>query len=60
MRILILGGGAVGSLLAQRLIREKNEVVIVEEDSERCIELEETLDAKIIQGHAGSDSGTQH
>ncbi len=54
MRILILGGGAVGSLLAQRLIREKNEVVIVEEDSERCIELEETLDAKIIQGHAGS------
>ncbi len=54
MRILILGGGAVGSLLAQRLIREKNEVVIVEEDSERCIELEETLDAKIVQGHAGS------
>lgn len=54
MRILILGGGAVGALLAQRLIREKNEVVIVEKKSDRCIELEETLDAKIIQGSASS------
>lgn len=54
MRILILGGGAVGALLAQRLIREKNEVIVVEEDSDRCMELEETLDAKIIKGNANS------
>jgi len=54
MRILILGGGAVGALLAQRLIREKNEVIIVEENSDRCMDLEETLDAKIIQGNASS------
>ena len=54
MRILILGGGAVGALLAQRLIRENNEVVIVEENSDRCMDLEETLDAKIIQGNASS------
>ena len=54
MRILILGGGAVGALVARRLIREKNEVVIVEGSEERCSELEEILDAKIIQGSASS------
>ena len=54
MRILILGGGAVGALVARRLIREKNEVVIVEGSEERCVELEEILDAKIIRGSASS------
>ena len=54
MRILILGGGAVGALVARRLIGEKNEVVIVEKDEERCLHLEETLDAKIIPGSASS------
>lgn len=54
MRILILGGGAVGALVARRLIREKNEVVIVEESEERCAELEEILDAKIVRGSASS------
>jgi trk system potassium uptake protein len=54
MRILILGGGAVGRLVAQRLIREKSEVTIVEADDDRCVELEEDLDARIIQGDAAS------
>ncbi len=54
MKILILGGGAVGTLVAQRLIREKNEVVIVESSASRCAELEDVLDAKIIQGDASS------
>ncbi len=54
MRILILGGGAVGTLVARRLIREKNEVIIVEDREERCTELEELLDAKIIRGSASS------
>jgi trk system potassium uptake protein TrkA len=54
MRILILGGGAVGTLVAQRLIREKNEVTIVEADLDRCVELEDVLDAKIVQGDASS------
>jgi trk system potassium uptake protein len=54
MRILILGGGAVGRLVAQRLIREKSEVTIVEADEDRCVELEEDLDARIIQGDAAS------
>ncbi len=54
MRILILGGGEVGTLIARRLVREKNEVVIVEASEERCSQLEELLDAKIVQGNASS------
>ena len=56
MRIVILGGGAVGSLVARRLVQEKNEVVIVEGDPDRCQRLEEGLDARIVQGHANSIS----
>ncbi|GAB4220107.1 MAG: Trk system potassium transporter TrkA [Acidobacteriota bacterium] len=54
MKIIILGGGAVGTLVAQRLIREKNEVVIVESSASRCAELEDVLDAKIVHGSASS------
>ncbi len=54
MRILILGGGAVGRLVAQRLIREKSEVTIVEAVEDRCVELEEDLDARIVPGDAAS------
>lgn len=54
MKVLILGGGAVGALVAHRLIREKNEVVIVESDPDRCAELEDVLDAKVVRGDASS------
>lgn len=54
MRILILGGGEVGALVARRLSREKNQVTIVEMDPDRCAFLEETLDAQIVQGSANS------
>lgn len=54
MRILIAGGGQVGALIADRLTREGNEVVIVEKDKERCSQLEETLDAKVVQGSGAS------
>ncbi|HEX9637961.1 MAG TPA: Trk system potassium transporter TrkA [Acidobacteriota bacterium] len=54
MRILIAGGGQVGALTAGRLIREKNEVVIVEADAQRCQQLEEQLDAKVVWGSAAS------
>ena len=39
MRVLICGGGQVGALTARRLIREGNEVTIVDPDpelGERC------------------------
>ena len=54
MRILIAGGGQVGALIAGRLTREGNEVVIVEKDEERCSQLEEALDAKVVQGSGAS------
>ena len=54
MRILIAGGGDVASHIASRLIREGNEIVIVEEDAERCARLEESFDAKIVKGSAAS------
>ena len=54
MRVLILGGGAVGTMVAQRLIREKNEVTIVESSADRSAELENVLDAKVVHGDASS------
>jgi trk/ktr system potassium uptake protein len=54
MRILIAGGGQVAGLIARRLIREGNEVTLVEMDEQRCVQLEETLDAKVVQGSAVS------
>ncbi len=54
MRILIAGGGQSAALIASRLIREGNEITIVEKDASRCAQLEETLDAKIVQGSAAS------
>lgn len=54
MRIVILGGGHVGALIARRLVNERNEVCIVEQSEKRCAELEASLDAKIIAGSATS------
>lgn len=54
MRVIILGGGAVGGLVARRLIREKNEVTLVDRDEGRCSQLDELLDARIICGNAAS------
>ncbi|MYG03981.1 MAG: Trk system potassium transporter TrkA, partial [Acidobacteriia bacterium] len=56
MRILLTGGGEGAALIAARLIREGNQVTIVEKDAQRCAELEEHLDAKIVRGSASSVS----
>jgi len=54
MRILIAGGGQVAALIASRLTREGNEVVLVERDPQRCAELEDLLDVKVVNGNASS------
>jgi trk system potassium uptake protein TrkA len=54
VRILLTGGGEGAALIAARLIREGNQVTIIEQDRARCQELEEHLDAKIVRGNAGS------
>ncbi len=43
-------------MVAARLIREGNQLVMIEENPERCLELEEMLDAKIVRGNAASIS----
>jgi len=54
MRILITGGGDVATHTARRLIREGNEIIIVERDGDRCDQLEDALDAKVVKGNAAS------
>lgn len=54
MRVLIVGGGDVGALIARRLSREGNQITLVEKDEERCARLEEHLDAHIVRGDAAS------
>ncbi|MCU0226281.1 MAG: NAD-binding protein, partial [Bryobacterales bacterium] len=54
MRVLICGGGDVALLLARRMSREGNDVVIVEQDAKRCDYLEEALDATVVRGNASS------
>ncbi len=54
MRILIAGGGQSAALIAARLIREGNQVTIVDKSRERCEQLDEQLDAKVVFGSAAS------
>lgn len=54
MRILIAGGGEVATLIASRLTREGNEVVLIEQNPERCLELEDLLDVKVVHGNVAS------
>jgi trk system potassium uptake protein TrkA len=54
MKILIAGGGEVGYLIAQRLIREGNEVTLVEADQRRYEFLDGSLDARVVHGSAAS------
>lgn len=54
MRILIAGGGEVGHLIAQRLIREGNEITLLEADRQRAARLDAELDARVVYGSAAS------
>jgi trk system potassium uptake protein TrkA len=52
MRVLIAGGGQVGTLIGRRLVNEGKAVTIVESDLSRCRRLEAELDARIVHGSA--------
>lgn len=54
MRIVIVGAGAVGSYLAERLSSEGQDVVVIEDDEDRAAELQERLDALVITGNGAS------
>lgn len=52
MRVLVAGGGQVAALISSRLIREGNDLAIVEANADRCAQLDAQLDARIVQGSA--------
>ena len=50
MRIVIVGAGEVGSYLAERLTKEKHNVVVIEQDAERAHHVEQHIDALVLNG----------
>ncbi len=54
MRIIIVGAGAVGSYLAERLSAEGQDVVVIEADEARASDLQSHIDALVISGNGAS------
>lgn len=57
MKVVILGAGKRGTLLARHLIQEKRDVLIIESDPKRAAEVEGKLDCMVVIG-SGTDPGT--
>jgi trk system potassium uptake protein len=54
MRIIIVGAGAVGSYLAERLSSGGEDVTVIEDDETRALELQERIDALVLHGNGAS------
>lgn len=54
MRILVVGDGKVGHTLAEELISEDHDVVIIDRDDEVVQKADETLDALCIHGNGAN------
>lgn len=54
MRIIIVGAGAVGSYLAERLSTGGQDVVVIEDNERRASELQESIDALVLHGNGAS------
>ncbi len=54
MHIVIIGAGAVGSYLAERLSQEGQDVVVVESDPIRAAELQREIDALVVNANGAS------
>ncbi|MFH1978661.1 MAG: TrkA family potassium uptake protein [Candidatus Aenigmatarchaeota archaeon] len=52
MRLIICGGGSLGSKLAEVFVKEKHDVIIIEKDDIIAEKLAEKLDALILHGDA--------
>ncbi|MCD6590680.1 MAG: NAD-binding protein [Candidatus Aenigmarchaeota archaeon] len=50
MKVVIIGGGKLGEALAQLLIKEKHDVVVIEKNEKLAEELAEKLDALVLHG----------
>ncbi len=54
MRIFFAGGGRCNEYISKRLIREGHDLVILEQNEERCHYLLDVLDARIVNGNCTS------
>lgn len=54
MRVVIVGAGAVGSYLAERLSLEGQDVVVIESDGARAVEVQDDIDCLVIHGNGAS------
>lgn len=50
MNIIILGAGQVGSTLAENLVREENDITIVDQDADKLKALQNKIEVRTIQG----------
>jgi trk system potassium uptake protein TrkA len=55
MRIVVIGAGAVGSHLAERLSFEHQDVVVVESNPATATDVQEQIDCLVITGNGSSD-----
>ena len=56
MKIIIVGAGQVGGTLAEHLASERNDITLIDKDSNRLRELQDRLDIGTVAGH-GSHPG---
>ena len=54
MRIIIVGAGAVGAPLAERLSLEGHDIVVIEADEAKAAELQASVDCLVIRGNGAS------
>lgn len=54
MKIIVVGAGAVGSYLADRLSSEGQDVLVIEADEDRAADLQEEIDALVMVGNGAS------
>ena len=51
MKIIIIGAGQVGGTLAENLVGERNEITIIDTNSETLHELQDKMDLQVVIGH---------
>jgi trk system potassium uptake protein TrkA len=51
MKIIILGGGQVGTSVAENLVTENNDITVVDTDANRLQELQDRLDLRTVVGN---------
>jgi trk system potassium uptake protein TrkA len=56
MKILIVGGGLVGSTLAEKLAQTRHDVSLIDGNYDRVDDLSKTLDARVIAGNGATAS----